>query len=222
MHPAEAAARRLIIIAARGLVVELPPPRIAKPKPKPVLNRSNGFGTGVVIRPGPLPEWARALAPKRSSTVSLPLLDPLKRYGVRRGVKPRFMPRISFLDDQPLNPLFHRPRAPAPLPRSPDDPLDAGRLHRRLDAVARALDDLPHQAKRLARWRARLERASIQSRSNEAAGAQGGNTGRVGRLSPLRPGHPPGWRRRPSHAVDEVLNELHGLAVWARESPDTS
>ena len=25
-----------------------------------------------------------------------------------------------------------------------------------------------------------------------------------------------------THAVYEVLNELHGLAVWARERPDTS
>ncbi len=89
LRPAEAAARRLIILAARGLVVELPPPRLRAAKPKPVLNRSNGFGTGVVIRPGPLPEWARALAPKRSSSVSLPLLDPLKRFGVgRKSVKP--------------------------------------------------------------------------------------------------------------------------------------
>ena len=84
LRPAEAAARRLIIVAARGLVVELAPQRPRAAKPKPILNRSNGFGTGVVIRPGPLPEWARALAPKRSSSLSLPLFDPLKRFGVRR------------------------------------------------------------------------------------------------------------------------------------------
>ena len=86
LRPAEAAARRLIIVAARGLVVELSPPRLRAAKPKPVLNRSNGFGTGVVIRPGPLPEWARALAPQRSSTLSFPLFDPLKRFGGRRGM----------------------------------------------------------------------------------------------------------------------------------------
>src|SRR6188472_4379134 len=64
LRPAEAAARRLIIVAARGLVVGLAPPRTAKPRPKPPLNRRNGYGTGIVIRPGPLPEWAVALAPK--------------------------------------------------------------------------------------------------------------------------------------------------------------
>ena len=35
LRPAEAAARRLIIIAARGLVVELAPPRLRAAKPKP-------------------------------------------------------------------------------------------------------------------------------------------------------------------------------------------
>ncbi len=64
LRPAEAATRRLIIIAARGLVVELAPPRLRAAKPKPVLNRSNGFGTGVVIRPGPLPEWAQCAGPE--------------------------------------------------------------------------------------------------------------------------------------------------------------
>jgi hypothetical protein len=273
LRPAEAAARRLIIIAARGLVVELAPQRIRKTKPKPLLNRKNGFGTNVVIRPGPLPEWARALAPKRSSTLSLPLLDPLKHFGIRRGhLKQANMPRISLLGDRPFNPLFARPHLPDPVPQpsSPDDPLDASRLHRRLEAMALALNDLPRQAKRLARWQARLD--TRLAREGGDAGQSDINlpppltpphrgegdlprvvsppgvdcwrqAGRlrnppppcgeglgVGvsarshsfqRLSPMRPGRPPGWRRRPDHAVYEVLNELHGLAVWARERPDS-
>ncbi len=246
LRPAEAAARRLIIIAARGLVVELAPSRLRAAKPKPVLNRSNGFGTGVVIRPGPLPEWARALAPKRSSTLSLPLLDPLKRFGARRkSVKPSAMPRISFLDSRPYNPLFQPPRAPDPLPPSPDDPLDAGRLHRRLEAIGRVLDDLPRQAKRLACWQARRDArlAGEGGRERESRGgllhptpalraapphqgeygAAGGQTkGRLQRLSPMRPGRPPGWRRKPDHPAYDVLNELHGLALWAVERADTS
>ncbi len=239
LRPAEAAARRLIIIAARGLVVELAPPRLRAAKPKPLLNRSNGFGTGVVIRPGPLPEWARALAPKRSSTVSLPLFDPVKRYGVRRrSVKQSAMPRIRSFDDPRIG-FFQQPRAPDPLPPSPDDLLDAGRLHRRLEAIGRVLDDLPRQAKRLARWQARLDVRKMEGRDGDLLhptpalradpshrgeyGAAGGQTkGRFQRLSPMRPGRPPGWRRLPAHAVDEVLNELHGLAVWARAQPDTS
>ncbi len=222
LRPAEAATRRLIIVAARGLVVKLVAARPRKAKPKPALTRRNGFGTGIVIRPGPLPEWARALAPKRSGTLSFPLFDPLKRFGVRhRCGKPSAMPRISFLDSRPFNPLFQSPRAPDPLPLSPDDPLDTGRLHRRLDAMALALGDLPRQAKRLARWQAR---AAAQREHIAAAAVASGNkdAGRLQRFSPMRPGHPPGWRSRPVEKVDEVLNELHGLAVWAMARPDTS
>ncbi len=232
LRPAEAAARRLIIVAARGLVVELAPPRPRIARPKPLLNRRNGYGTGVVIRPGPLPDWARTLAPKRSSSLSLPLFDPLKRFGGRRrSVKPSAMPRISFLDSRPFNPLFHPPRQsdPVPPPPSPDDPLDARRLHLRLQAIGRVLDDLPRQARRLARWQARRDAALSgvddvagvpDSDSRRGADVQG--KGRVQRCSPMRPGRPPGWRRRPDHDVYGVLNELHGLAVWARERRDTS
>ena len=45
---------------------------------------------------------------------------------------------------------------------------------------------------------------------------------RFHRVSPMRPGRPPGWRKRQNHDVYEVLNELHGLAVWARERRDLS
>ncbi len=248
LRPAEAAARRLIIVAARGLVVEPPPPRLRIARPKPVLNRRNGFGTGVVIRPGPLPDWAQALAPKRSSAVSLPLFDPLRRFGVRRrSVKLSDMPRIRSFDDPRIS-FFQQPRAPDPLPPSPDDPLDAGRLHRRLDAIGRVLDDLPRQAKRLARWQARRE-AAMDWEANGTVGQaanlppcggdvrqdRGGcdgvrrdeTTSRANkhsfqRFSPMRPGRPPGWRRRPTHQVYDVLNELHGLAVWAQDPANTS
>jgi hypothetical protein len=45
---------------------------------------------------------------------------------------------------------------------------------------------------------------------------------RFQRTSPMRPGRPPGWRKRQNHEVYEVLNELHGLAVWASERRDSS
>ena len=145
LRPAEAATRRLIIIAAQGLTVTLPKQRPRKPTPKkPPLNRKNGYGTGLVIRPGPLPEWAKALVPKRSPSLSLPLLDPLKRFGVRRRyAKPSAMPQIRVLGGDPIVPLFRQPEPPPPPPPTPDDPLDAARIHRRLDAIGRALDDLP-------------------------------------------------------------------------------
>src|SRR5262245_29546170 len=74
LRPAEAAARRLIIIAARGLVVELPPQRVAKPKPQSAFVR-DGAGTGIVLAPVRKP--LEAIVPPR--TLPLPLFDPLKR-----------------------------------------------------------------------------------------------------------------------------------------------
>ena len=216
LRPAESAARRLIMLAARGLVVALLPSRIAKPKPKSIFVR-NGVGTGIVLASGRRPDWS----PPRA--LSLPLFDPLKRRGVRRYLKKRDMPRISFFD---------RPRDPDPPAPSPDDLLDAGRLHRRLEAIASALDDLPRQATRLARWQLRRGAAPTQdkidgdlpaqNRDTGAGGVQNQYASQIRRLSPMRPGRPPGWRRRPSHDVHEVLNEVHGLAVWAMNSPDTS
>ena len=73
-----------------------------------------------------------------------------------------------------------------------------------INALKSALDDLPRQAKRLARWR--LRREAMPSPKFR---------------SPLRPGRPPGHRKKPVHEVDEILAECHGLACWAME-PDTS
>jgi hypothetical protein len=90
-------------------------------------------------------------------------------------------------------------RAPIADPAPPPDGLvNAERLTRRLQALKLALDDLPRQARRLARWRLRRETAPSPKFK-----------------SPLRPGHPPGYRRKPVHEVDEVLIECHGLACDA-------
>jgi hypothetical protein len=170
--------------------------------------------------------------PKRPASPTLSMLDPMKRFGVRRRpAKPVAMPRIRLLgDDGPMVPLFRRPEPvpPSPPKPAPDDPLDARRIHRRLDALRRALDDLPRQAERFARWRARRDAALARMRGGEdAAAAETSNPARSGsrsvrrfrRLEPMRPGRPPGWRRKPDHDVYEVLNEVHGLAVWVRDGP---
>ena len=77
------------------------------------------------------------------------------------------MPRIRSFDDPRVS-LFHQPLEPDPPPPSPDDPLDARRLYLRLEAIGRVLDDLPRQAKRLARWQARRDAAL--SRVDDVAG----------------------------------------------------
>ena len=60
------------------------------------------------------------------------------------------------------------------------------------------------QAKRLARWRVRREAAKAPKFK-----------------SPLRPGQPPGHRKKPIHEVDNVLTECHWLA-WEVMRLDSS
>ena len=67
-----------------------------------------------------------------------------------------------------------------------------------------ALADLPRQAKRLVRWRMREEKSENPSFK-----------------TPLRPGRPPGSRRRSTHLVDELLSECDWLAFRAAMT-DTS
>jgi hypothetical protein len=204
LRPAEAATRRLIIVAARGLVVTLPPARPGKVNGEPATQPNCG-PVGV-----PPPESPRV--------PSLPLLDPLPRWN-RRARRPAALgvPRISV-------PGFTVP-FPVRLPL-PDDPIDGTRLALRLNALTLALDDLPAQARRFARWRARRDEASVQIRQGRdeasAQARQGRHRGRAHRLSPLRPGRPPGSCRRPVHEIHEVLNVVHGLAFWALKPPDTS
>jgi hypothetical protein len=219
LRPAESAARRLIIALARGLVVTLPPPRKApqagKTKIVPTI-LSNGVGTGIAM-PSAIPGGSSS-ARAMPRALSLPLFDPLQHPFRPRRPQQNGVPRISFPGfTQPFPVASRRPPAP-------DDAVDSGRLGRRLEALASALDDLPRQALRFARWRARRDGASAQNKKHrDAARAEDKQPpGRIRRLWPLRMGRPPGSRRRPSHEVHEVLTAAHGLAFWALEHPDTS
>ncbi len=180
LRPAESAMRRLIVIAARGLVVKLAPSR-------PMLARPIGKGGG-------------------SGRPSFQLFDPRKNFtGSRRRAFARIAPRIHIFGNDPRVAALWAALQPSPDPAPPPDGLvGAIRLSRRLQALKLALDDLPRQARRLARWRVRREAAKAPKFK-----------------SPLRPGHPPGYRRKPVHEVDEVLIECHGLA-WDALRPDTS
>jgi hypothetical protein len=181
LRPAESAVRRLVVIAARGLVVKLPASRpISSPMPV------GPIGKGGLSRP------------------SFQLFDPRKNFAELRQHHRKFTrnpPRIHFFPYDTLRPA--RPAVADPAP-PPDGLVNAARLSRRLQALKSALDDLPRQAKRLARWQQR-RKASPSHKF----------------LSPLRLGHPPGYRRKPVHEVDEVLIECDGLA-WEAMKPDTS
>ncbi len=176
--------RRLIVIAARGLVVKVAPSR---PMPK-----------GHMIGKGGAP---------RSS--SFQLFDTRKDFPELRQRRVKYAkhpPRILFFgDDSRVDALWPAPQpVAAPAPPPSDGLVNAERLGRRLQILKLALDDLPRQARRMARWRVR--RKNMKSPNF---------------ISPLRPGPPPGRRKRRIHEVDEILADCHGLACWAME-PDTS
>jgi len=148
----------------------------------------------------PMPEGL-ALAGTGGGCHSFQLFDARKRFN--RARRTSAVPRIRILDASPLIPLF-QPRPVASPVSEPDDSVGALRLSRRLLAVKMALDNLPRQAKRLKRWQARRDRmASPKFRS------------------PLRPGLPPGHRKKPGEEIDRVLKECHALA-WDALDEDTS
>jgi hypothetical protein len=185
----EAAIRRLIVIAAREVVVQ---PRLAGEGVRPDLaflhNKSKQ-------------EPAEAGAPAAIRIPSFPLLDPLKRYSFKPPRRySKSFPRICV-------PGFTEP-APIPIKPvlRPDDPVDATGLCRRLLSSRRALANLPREARRLARWKARDKI----------------KPGRHRVVPPLRIGRPPGGRKHPIHAVDHILKECQALALDVLHPLDSS
>ncbi|MBZ0261092.1 MAG: hypothetical protein K8F90_10880 [Hyphomicrobiales bacterium] len=136
LRPAESALRRLIVVAARGLVVE------------PAAPRSKSAGA--------------VKSKKRGiSRPSFQLFDPQTRIMLpRRRISKRAVPRIHFFNTDgefiTIGPPIRPAKAPA-RPKSADGMVNAARVIRRLEALDAALADLPRQAKRLVRWRMREE-----------------------------------------------------------------
>ncbi|MCI5077127.1 hypothetical protein [Oricola sp.] len=130
LKPAESAARRLVFILARGLVVSLP----ANAAAPGIVGRGNASGSGQRVP-------------------SFGLLDALKRYSPN---PPRryatTMPRATWLGLNDPRPL------PEIVVAMPGDPVDAVGLRRRLTALQGVLGDLPRAARRMARWEARRAR----------------------------------------------------------------
>ncbi|MGB3140559.1 MAG: hypothetical protein WBB16_07175, partial [Aestuariivirga sp.] len=125
----------------------------------------------------------------------------------RRRISKRAVPRIHFFNTDGEFITIGPPIRPAKTParaKSADGLVNAARVIRRLEALESALADLPRQAKRLVRWRMREKKSENPSFK-----------------TPLRPGRPPGSRRRAVHLVDELLDECQWLAHRAA-MPDTS
>lgn len=184
LQPVEAAVRRLIVLAARGLVAELKPSR----------SKAEGsMGRKSTIR--------RKVSSRR---LAFPLFDRRKHSAaldLETEAGNESFPSV-FDDDPPAHRLS--PEAAA----SPASPLkgrvDSSHLCQRLKAVMLALEDIPAQAKRLIRLRARRSKVP-----------------HLKHLSPLRLGRPPGLRRKAKHKIDQVLREIHDLAFDALRA-DTS
>ncbi len=176
LRPAESAARRLIVMAAHGLVVKLRP--------------AQAFPKGT------------ALKRDAERVAAFCLIDPLKRFapeGFEWGqAKVQTLPRICV-------PGFSDPVFPAAQPIADDgDIISPNAIRRRLLALRHALDDLPRQAKRLARWKARQALKKI------------------GRRSPFRPGFAPGYHRTHQREIDAILGDCHHFAHEAWYKADTS
>ncbi len=91
-------------------------------------------------------------------------------------------------------------RAPPVCNSSPNDPVNAAQLIRRMKALRAALGNLSRQGRRLAR-------------------ALAGKRSRYPR--PMRPGRPPGHRTGGTREIDVLLADCQTLALMALHPPDT-
>ncbi|MGL4489154.1 MAG: hypothetical protein ACRCU5_06905 [Rhizobiaceae bacterium] len=176
LRPAEAAVRRLIMMAAYEM--ELRGFNLARLRER-----------GLAKRGGEGKSRTEHKEDTGSHTISFRLIDPLKSFTEEAPDYANFGP--SFDED-------YNDRTPTP----------ATSLGRRLLALKYALDNVQKQARRLTRWYAMRDEALKQNHPH--------------RLSPLRPGFPPGYRRKPQHPIEEVLLDCHSLAQYARERRDSS
>ncbi|QKV18797.1 hypothetical protein [Oricola thermophila] len=260
LRSAEAAVRRLIVIAARDIEVQVRHAPALKrkggdePVATPAASRRSGEASAgsertgastpvtVTIRPEPpappekplpgAPQLVRVPVNLGLANIRIipdpepepekepdgpvplgpipafPLVDPRKRFDFARPRRrhARSRPRIRLLGDNPFPVYMRRPPEPEPDLRLPGDDIPAATLLRRLVSARMALDNIDREARRLARHEARVRHRPPDSR-------------RV-IYTALRPGPPPGHRKRGRHAIDEVLGECHRVAVWAeREGP---
>jgi hypothetical protein len=136
LRPAESALRRLIVIAARDVVVEPVQPRTTSGR-------------------------SRMSPRKPASNMSFQLFDPRKRFNARRVTYTTLTPRVYFIaPEAPFSPLFPQAKSPDQLLSSAptaDRHIGARRLALRLKALTAALEDIPRHAKRLVRLRWKRE-----------------------------------------------------------------
>ena len=185
--------------AVRRLIVAAARNIVVEPRePRPAKPRQ---------KPSAKPKADGEAKPRRKRRPLFNLFDTLKRFGrrfrkKRRGPEPHVHSIESFFRQKEAEIAA----AQAKQKVVDDGMVNAAPLIRRLMACADALQDIPGHAMRLAQWQARPK----EERRPE-------------RWSPLRPGRPPGYRRRAIHEVDEILKECDWLARLGHpELDDTS
>jgi hypothetical protein len=176
LRPTESALRRLIVIASRSLVVK---PLAKRPMPK-----------------------GKVIARKASGKISFPLFDKRKHFNFI-AIQPA-NPLIVYVKTYEANPfnLFGSLNMPRRFKTEVRD--KTVQLNRRLAAVTYALENLPSQARRMARWIAK--RKTIDKPKF---------------TSPMRPGRAPGYRRKSTEELDQILDNCHWLA-WESLKVNTS
>jgi hypothetical protein len=180
LRPAEAAVRRLIFIAAKDIEVK---PSLSKPLPRD--------------KKIPKSDGKKKRRPSFQLSDNRGVIEPqTRRKFAKRG------PRISNFDDWTPGP----DPMPKRIPEPKDGKTSARRLIGRLLAIKDALENIPKQAKRLARWKARRWRQSEY---------------RLVHVVPLKAGRAPYLPDKPRNEVEEILSQCHWLA-WEVRTPDTS
>lgn len=252
LRPAESAARRLIIAAARGLTVTLPParPRKAMPvSPEPLLRR---FGIAVTLSPANTGVFTSPLCGLRgqsSDRASGSIVaregrgdweaigDPGKNRREASGGGCDAPLTVAFPLLDPLKRPFRADRRTVPPHAAPRILLPGIAAPHRLPPPPSRDDpiDATRLSLRLAALAAALDDIEGQAerfarRQARAARSAHGRPAR--RIWPLRPGRPPGGRltrydpsathMRRVREVDEILAHAHALALHALERPDTS
>jgi hypothetical protein len=155
-----------------------------------------------------------AIAPRKPGKPRMSVTDPVRKNRLPEARLPVFTLLDPFKD--PFK-IFWREAPDFARFGSADgddcEPFDrklipAAALGRRLLALRHALDTIPEHAKRLARWYAIRDLARAQNKPHH--------------FSPMRPGPPPGSRRKKRTEMDALLTECHLMAMYARNRHDSS
>ncbi len=142
LRPAEAALRRLIVIAARDVRVDFLP---RKTKP---LQSVTGEGL------------SKTSTSRRTSRLAFQLVDPRRRSGQRNVAYTSSNPRVFVVEAAvPFSPLSQMPVSPQQ--QEPESLARVSRICRRIHALVAALEDVPRQAKRLVRLRGLREHRKL-------------------------------------------------------------